>query len=149
MGDQGKAGWVPGSADQIRDSFNAAVVACLPEAYDAEAKDARRFAAWVALQCLHMDATPFPGGVANEAFFRGLSTPSVIAALMDERVNGTTLEAARAVLVQRFLEDDDTQARIIARARALAKDRLQEEQLERAEHGALFQRLAVAEVVEG
>lgn len=146
MGDQDTTGWVPGAAAMLRDPLNAGVAAQMPVALQIEAQNVQGFCAWLACNSLHLEATPDPtmGGTAGVAFFRTLSVPTVVAALMAGYVNGATLEAARDVLVQRYLEDDDTQARIIQRARKLALNAAHDAALLRSEHGALFQRLGEA-----
>lgn len=130
----------------IADQANVGIAAQMAKALEDEAQNVFGFTAWLATNAMNLRplTRPTMGGQAGEAFFQQLSVPTVVAALMDSDVHGATLEAARNVLVQRYLADDDTQARIIRRARKLALDVAHDAALARAEHGALFQRLGDA-----
>ena len=149
MGDQDTKSWLADAAAQLRDPLNAGVAAQMQRSIEIEAQNVVGFIGWLASNAMHLAPTTHPtmGGKADESFFLKLSIPTVLAGLMDGQVRGGTLEAARDVLLQRYLEDDDTQARIVERARKLALDAVHDAQVLRGEHGALFQRLsAVAEV---
>ena len=153
MGDQDTRSWLTDAQAMLRDPLNAGVAAQMQRSVDIEAQNVTGFVAWLASNVLHLEATPNPtmGAPAGESWFLKLSVPTVLAAVMDHAVRGSTLEAARDVLIQRYLEDDDTQARIIERARKLALNAAHDAALARSEHGALFQRLgeAAAELAGG
>ena len=95
------------------DPLNAGVAAQMQRAIEIEAQNVLGFCIWLANNAMHLEPTvnPTMGGQAGEAFFLGLSVPTLVAALMGNNVRGATLESARDVLLRRYLEDDETQAR--------------------------------------
>lgn len=131
----------PEAIAAITSQVNARVAAWVPTAQIRVLADAAGFGRWLQLQCMRIRSSVpqdvLPADTVPQQL-QFLSVPALCALTLDLRQPAAVTVAARDALAMKFLASDDTQARVIALARALALDEIHEEQQTRAEHQALF-----------
>lgn len=133
----------PGLAAKLRHLHAQQIAEAMPKAFDVALQDAFAISRFLVNGTMRVMPTQWP--VLDEAdlpVLSSLSVPSLLVLLFDKRQPGAVTVAARDALSAKFLEHDDTQALVIRAARNIAHQAVQDQQLVRAEHQALFSRIA-------
>ncbi len=130
------------AAAEMQAAWTAALAEAMPRAFSLALGNTFGIARFLVNGTMRLEPADHPVYfTVSREFMAELSVPSLLALLFDKRQAPFVMVRVRDELAERYLGDEDTQALIIRTARGIAINMLQDQQLVKAEHKALFGRL--------